>query len=437
MSAGKLEVARLENIADDDVREAYRSRTRTNRDDFLFDSPRNGQELSASFARFPESFGHPWEAVIVTPTDDFIGNLKATNRQIVVVIVVLTAFELFLIYFLSHRLSRPIENISRELKSVENLSFEQPANRPSRVREIAQLQSAASLLRNSLQSFSSFAPVDLVKGLIKSGIPLALGAEKRFLTIFFSDLEDFSARAEQSTPDDLLAQMSVYFERVSRAISDEEGTVDKFIGDGIMAFWGAPVMLSNHALRACAGALRAARRMEQVNEAWRAEGRATFRMRIGLNSAEVLVGNVGSSDRFSYTVMGDGVNVAARLEGINKIYGTTICISDSVFDVVAQEVVVRPLRRVRVKGRKQEFMIYELLGLANSEDLELAARPEDKILSEMTWVASGYLENGDLAEAARRYQALLERFPGDAATKSILETIPVGITAETSAFARR
>ena len=428
MSDGKLEVARLENIADDDVREAYRLQTQTNQNDFLFSSPRNGQELSASFARFPESFGRPWESIIITPTNDFIGNLKATNQQIVVVIVALTAFELFLIYLLSRGLSRPIENVSRDLKFVENLSFEHPTSRPSKVREIAQLQSAVSLLHNSLLSFSSFAPVDVVRGLIKSGIPLALGVERRFLTILFSDLENFSTHAEKSTADALLDQMSVYFEQVTGAISDEKGTVDKFIGDGIMAFWGAPIVTPEHALHACAGAVRAARRMERINEAWRAEGKPTFRIRIGLNSADVLVGNVGSSKRFSYTVMGDGVNVAARLEGMNKMFGTTICISDSVFDVVATEIVARPLRRVQVKGRKQEFMIYELLGMANSEDPDLAARPKDKLLGEMTSVASGYLENGDFAEAARRYQALLELFPEDALAKSILGTLPLGMT---------
>src|SRR5262249_34662912 len=159
--------------------------------------------------------------------------------------------------------------------------------------------------------------------------------------------------AEQMAPNALLDQMSVYFEQVSRAISEEHGTVDKFIGDGIMAFWGAPVALDDHVLRACAGALRAARRMERVNMAWRAEGRASIRTRIGLHCDNVLVGNVGSSERLSYTVMGDGVNVASRLEGMNKSFGTTICISDSVFDAVSSEIVVRPLRRVRVKGRKR------------------------------------------------------------------------------------
>ena len=334
LSGGKLEVARLENFADDDVREAYRLQKDTDQNDFLFHSPRDGQELSASFARFPENFARPWEAVVITPTDDFIGQLKATNQQIILIIIALSIAELFLIYLLSRRLSQPIENISQELKSVESLSFEQPVNRPSKVREIAQLQSAASLLRNSLQSFSSFAPVDVVREVIKSGIPLALGVEKRNLTILFSDLENFSTHAEQSTPDALLEQMSVYFEQVSRAISDESGTVDKFIGDGIMAFWGAPAALSDNVLRACVWSVASCPSDGARQRDLACTGKPTFQIQNGLNSAEVLVGNIGASHRFSYTAIGDGVNVAARLEGMNKTFGTAICISDSVFNAV-------------------------------------------------------------------------------------------------------
>jgi adenylate cyclase len=417
---GRLEVARLDNIDDEDAREAYRLQKQTNEDNFQFRSPRDGQELSASFARFPVSFGRHWEAIILTPANDFIGELKRTNRQIVLVIVVLSAVELFLIYFLSRRLSRPIEGISRELKSVETLSFDQPVSRPSKVKEIAQLQSAAALLRNSLQSFCSFAPVDVVRDLIKSGIPLHLGVEKRALTIFFSDLENFSTHAEQSSPNALLDQMSVYFEQVTRAISDEKGTIDKFIGDGIMAFWGAPMSAPDHVLPACTGALRAARRMERVNEGWLADGRPTFRLRIGLNCAEVLVGNIGSSERFSYTAIGDGVNVAARLEGMNKTFGTTICISDSVFNTVASEIVARPLRHVQVKGRKQDFMIYELVGLAKTNDPELEVRPADRRLSEMTWLASRCFEAGDLEGAAQKYRDILGQFPSDGVAKAML-----------------
>jgi adenylate cyclase len=118
--------------------------------------------------------------------------------------------------------------------------------------------------------------------------------------------------------------------------------------------------------------------------------------------------------------MGDGVNVAARLEGINKEFGTTICISDTVFDTVASEVVVRPLRRVQVKGRKQKFMVYELLGMARSDDHEIEVRPSQRKLSEMTWLASASFEKGDLAEAARLYSEILGSFPSDGVAKSML-----------------
>jgi class 3 adenylate cyclase len=359
--------------------------------------------------------------ITLTPIDDFVGTLKATNRLIMVVIIILTAIELFFIYIASSRLSRPVENVSLQLQAIESLQFDVPASRPSNIREIAGLEHAAALLRNSLKSFSSFVPLDIVRQLIKSGIPLTLGVEPRYLTIFFSDLENFSTHSESLAPDDLLVQISTYLEQVSAAISEEGGTVDKFIGDGIMAFWNAPVQRSDHVLRACAGALRAARRMERVNDTWEAEGRPRIRIRVGLNCATVLVGNVGSTARLSYTALGDGVNVAARLEGINKQFGTTICISDSIYDHVRAEILARPLKRVQVKGRKTEFMIYELLALHASDDPELSVRDRDEQLCAMTWQASQLFEAGDLAAAERAYRTLLEEFPDDPVARFMLE----------------
>ena len=410
---GSLKIATLADIDDPEVREAYRQHARTGADRFAFPSPTNGEDLIAAFANFPGGFGQPWQVITLTPIDDFVGTLKRTNRLMMLVIIGLTMVELFFIYFASRRLSRPVENVSRQLQAIESLNFDTPARVPSNIEEIAKLESAASLLRNSLKSFSSFVPLDVVRQLIKSGIPLALGVEPRVLTVFFSDLENFSSHSETLAPDDLLLQISTYLEEVSGAISDEGGTVDKFIGDGVMAFWNAPVQCPDHVLRACAGALRAARRMERVNDAWEAEGRPRIRTRIGLHCATVLVGNVGSSTRLNYTALGDGVNVAARLEGINKLFGTTICVSDSIYHELHAEILGRPLKRVQVKGRKAEFMIYELLALRASDDPELMARDRDEQLSEMTWQASGQFEAGNFVAAERAYRAILDNFPGD------------------------
>ena len=417
---GALKIATLADIDDPVVREAHQQHLGAGSDRFVFRSPANGEDFVATFANFPGGFGQPWQVITLTPIDDFVGTLKRTNRLMMVVIIVLTMIELFFIYVASNRLSRPVENVSRQLQDIESLNFDTPARPPSNIEEIAKLESAASLLRTSLKSFSSFVPLDVVRQLIKSGIPLTPGVEPRFLTVFFSDLENFSSHAETLAPDDLLIQISAYLEEVSSAISHEGGTIDKFIGDGVMAFWNAPVERHDHVLRACAAALRAARRMERVNDVWKLEGRPRIRLRIGLNCASVLVGNVGSSTRLNYTALGDGVNVASRLEGLNKLFGTTICISDSIYDQAKTDLLARPLRRVQVKGRQTEFMVYELLGLATSEDPEVRPREMDKLLSEMTWKASQAFEAGDFPAAELAYREILNAFPEDALARFMI-----------------
>ena len=417
---GRLEMAKLDTIDDGNVREAYRLQSDTNRDDFLFRSPQGGDDISASFTRFPGSFGKPWEVITLTPADDFVGPLKRTSRQMVVLIAALTGIELLLIYFFSRRLARPIEGVSQDLRSVEDLTFSYGVPTPSNIKEIKELQTAVKLFETSLRSFSSFVPLDVVRKLIKTGTPLTLGVEQRFLTVLFSDLQDFSTLAEQMAPSDLLSQLSAYFEAVSHAIAEESGTVDKFIGDGIMAFWGAPVHRDDHVLRGCCGAMRATRRMQQLNADWSKQGRPSLHLRIGLHCADVLVGNVGSSERLSYTVMGDGVNVAARLEGVNKTFGTTICISDSMVEAAGPKIVARPIRKVQVKGRKREFMIYELLGIRASDDPELKPPEDAARLCELTREASSHFARGELDQAAPRYEDILGAFPDDPVAKSLL-----------------
>lgn len=330
-------------------------------------------EASVLFFDIKSPYDLALRALIVTPVDDFVGALKQTNQIIILFICALILLDWILIRRLSHTLSRGIEKISHDCASLQSLEFTESKPHKSFIEEVAQVQRGVALLRNALGTFSRFVPMGVVRQLVESGRPLTLGVETKQLTILFCDLENFTTHAEKLPPDQLLAQVSAYFSMVTEAVTKEQGTVDKFIGDAVMAFWGAPLDLENHALSACRSALRILRGMERLNKSWVEQGKPAMGIRIGVNTAEVLVGNIGSDDRLSYTAIGDGVNVASRLQSVNKQFGSRICISDSVYEAVISDVVVKPLGDVKVKGRSSEFPIYELLEIRGSEDPDLVS----------------------------------------------------------------
>jgi adenylate cyclase len=370
---GQVQLTDLGKLNDPRIVEAVRLHASGNADRFTFALEPDGKEYVALFSEFPAGSAKQWQVLVVTPTDDFVGDLKRTNRQLIWVMLGLVLLESMLIYFMARQVSRPIEIVSETIQRIRSLSFGEGLPSGSRIREISQLQRATALLDNALRSFSLFAPVGIVRDLIESGRPLAPGMEQRFMTMLFSDVESFTAIAERLSPQELSDQTSRYFENVTSAVAQEGGTIDKFIGDSVMAFWGAPVAIDDHVFRACVAALRASHRMKQLNSQWAKEGRNQMRVRFGVHCGTVVVGNVGSPERLSYTVMGDGVNVASRIEGLNKQFGTSICISDSVHERVADRVIARALGRALVKGRETEIMVYELLGIAHSDDPELRA----------------------------------------------------------------
>jgi class 3 adenylate cyclase len=334
-------------------------------------------------------------------------------------------------------MAQPIERAAEQIQRIRSLTLDAPERERSRVREIARLQGAVSLLHNALRSFSVFVPVDLVRDLIDSGKPLAPSVEQRFMTVFFSDLENSSTIAETLSPEEFSRQVTMYFESVTEAIALERGTVDKFIGDSVMAFWGAPAPCEDHVWLGCRAALRASNRMRRMNEQWRTEGRPTMRLRVGLHCANVVVGNIGAAQRLSYTVMGDGVNVASRLEGVNKQFGTAICISDSVHEQVAERALVRPIQRLSVKGRVGKFIVYELLGVTGSADPELQPRAGDEARSRLTAAAFALLDQGRVADAVAAYESVLTAFPDDGlarAMRDVAAKAATGPAPDKSAF---
>ncbi len=376
-------------------------------DNFYFTE--GGEEYIALFSPFPENLRKPWEVVILTPVKDFVGEIDANNRNITLFGGGLLLFVILLAYLVSKRISRPLEVLVEEIKRVFSFQISPNLVLSSKVAEISLLIDATQKLKAAISAFAAYVPRELVSDLIRTGTPLAPGGQSRYLTMFFTDLKGFSSLAEVTPTRELLETVSAYLELVTLAVKEEQGTIDKFIGDAVMAFWGAPVTISDHSYRACVAAVRSQRRMAKLNAVLGETGKGPLTVRIGIHSDQVLVGNIGSLERLSYTVMGDGVNIASRLEGINKDFGTSICVSNAVFKESGERLWLRPIDLVAVKGRKGEFLIYELLGIRDADE-EVAATSTEKALCAATEKAYALYSDGQWEQAEVAYQEIVKEY---------------------------
>lgn len=221
-------------------------------------------------------------------------------------------------------------------------------------------------LRHAFDRYVSPAVVEIIS---ENPERLELGGEEVEATVLFADLEGFSLLSETMPPKNLIRLLNEYFTPMTQIILAAEGTLDKYIGDAIMALWGAPVSTPDHALKACQAALEMQAAMARLQAEWLARGLPQLNARLGLHSGSVVAGNVGSRERFNYTVLGDTVNLAARLEGVNKIYGTRTLMSENTQRLVADSMLVREIDLVQVKGRAQPVAVYELLGTMPPEGI--------------------------------------------------------------------
>jgi adenylate cyclase len=227
----------------------------------------------------------------------------------------------------------------------------------------ARLLSEQKEKRYIRQTFSKFVSKSVVDDLLKHPEKLKLGGEKKIISVLFSDIRGFTSISEKLTPEALVEHLNEYLQQMTDLVFDTDGTLDKYVGDEIMAFWGAPVELENHALNACRCAIEQMETLAKLNEKWRREGKPELNIGIGINTGDAVVGNMGSSSRMDYTLMGDNVNLGARLEGTNKVYGTNIIISEYTYEHVRDNVIVRELDLIRVKGKERPVKIYELLDI--------------------------------------------------------------------------
>jgi adenylate cyclase len=365
-----------------------------------------------------------WTLATVIPEAEFLGPIERTIRQLLIGLAILILAAGIVSAWLARRvIATPLITVVDEVKHVAHFDLDKVRRHASRLIEIENLSNAIADMAGGLAAFRKYIPSDLVRTLVSEGVEPSPGGSIRNLTVLFADIAGFTGLSER-LGDQIIPLLSSYLDVMSRQVSAHGGTIDKFIGDAVMAFWGAPTTNADHAVDACRAALACQRALRASGLT--DDGGRPLRVRIGVNSGDMLVGNIGSEFRLNYTVIGDAVNVASRLEGANKEYGTDIIIGDETRRLAGDRVHVRELDRLMVYGRTGGIAIYELLDVAEdgatppawvmlyerglaayrSRDFSGAARLFRQVLDARTWDQPARM----MLERCREYQ---ESPPGD------------------------
>ncbi|HQG47272.1 MAG TPA: adenylate/guanylate cyclase domain-containing protein, partial [bacterium] len=257
------------------------------------------------------------------------------------------------------------------------------------------------------QTFQQYVAPTVVEKMLSSGELPSFGGERKELSVLFSDIRNFTRFSEAHEPEAVATRLSEYLSEMVEVIFKYDGTLDKFVGDAIMAVYGAPYAFADHAERACRTAVEMQQRLRELRKGWADEMFGGFRIGIGINTGKMIVGNLGSRQLFDYTVIGDQVNLASRLEGANKEYETGIIISESTYEQVATSALVRELDKVRLVGRTQPIRIFELRSMDALPQLE-----QDYLIDLYTEALEAYRLRR-WSEALISFRRILRQFPDD------------------------
>ncbi|MBU4128071.1 MAG: CHASE2 domain-containing protein, partial [Proteobacteria bacterium] len=263
-------------------------------------------------------------------------------------------------------------------------------------------------------AFSTYLAPSVVKQLIDSPEKLVLGGEQRVITAFFSDVQGFTSISESLTPHELVELLNEFLTEMTDIILNNEGTVDKFEGDAIIAFFGAPNYLENQAEVACKSCVEMQKRLAELRIKWKESNKPELKMRIGLCTGSAVVGNMGSKNRMDYTMMGDTVNTAARLEGVNKIYGIYTLISETTYESGGKGFLTREIDSIKVVGKKEPVSIYELIGFSDDNNEKM-----QKITGLYSKGLNAY-RNRNWEKAVEFFKDVLEVAPDDGPSITML-----------------
>lgn len=299
--------------------------------------------------------------VVMAPLSDFTAANDQLLRRGLVVSGLLLAAGVLIAILIARLITRSLSALTDEAVHLSDFEFDQPASGRTYIREINSLAEALGAARDAIRSFALYVPRELVRKIVTSRADTQNGAARQEVTVLFTDIRDFTTISERHSPEAVVAMLSTYFELMNKGVERRNGAIIQFLGDSVFAMWNAPVNDPDHADNACRAALDLAADLRDFNARQRALGKPEFVTRFGLHSGPAVVGSVGAERRLVYTAMGDTVNVASRLEGINKEFGTTILASGAVKDRCEARFIFRPLGFHQAKGRAEKVELFELV----------------------------------------------------------------------------
>lgn len=396
----------IENMRSGWVKSALDHFVNTRERKFIFQH--GGERYIASFRPFPHNYGRDWDLGIIVPEDDFIGPIARTHETTLLFSFWLLIIGGFLTSALSRELTEPIKSLTCEAEKIKSLNFEGEIGILSPIHEIQTMGLTMNSMKKALNAFMKYVPSEIVQSLVNSPDEAKVEAQSQEITLMFTDIQGFSSISEKVSPPQMMIQLSQYFDEISSIIHRYDGTIDKYIGDSVMAFWGAPLKDEKQAEKACQASFAINEAIDNLNRKWRSEGLEPFLTRIGINTGVSLIGNFGSSHRFNYTAIGDNVNLASRLESLNKIYLSRIIVSESTREKAGSTFIFRPLDLVAVKGRERSVKIFQLLGLES--DANAAANLK---IAQMTEKALAFYLDRNWREAYTEFQRILQDFDND------------------------
>jgi adenylate cyclase len=265
-------------------------------------------------------------------------------------------------------------------------------------------------------AFGRYVSPVVVEEMLKDPSRLELGGVEKVLTVLFSDLQGFTSYSERYSPSEMIGILSEYYARMTERVFASEGTLKEYVGDELMAIFGAPVEQADHARRACRAALDMKQHREAMTLEWADRGRPPLKARTGVNTGVMLVGNIGSRYRFSYGVLGDNVNLGSRLEGLNKEYGTEILVGENTVALLGDEFHLREVDMVRVVGKKKPVRIFELLGIVDG----VADGAVDRSVLEDYAAALEAYRAQRWAPAARLFESIIAKRKADGPSATML-----------------